>query len=104
MTKAIKATVSILTPLSDAASLVDVVGLVCQKTLMACSTSPTFFQTSFPPAKAIQVGIGILLDVWVPFSSPCVNIVVTPSKPGGQGGDIELRRTRRLARIDRTLC
>ena len=63
MIRTIKTTVSILTPLSHAASLADVAGLVRQKTLMPCSTSLTFFQTSFPPAKAIQVGLGTLLDV-----------------------------------------
>ena len=63
MMKAIKTTVSILTPLSNAASLADAVGLVRQKALIACSTPLTFFQTSFPPAKAIHAGLGILLDV-----------------------------------------
>ena len=64
MLKAIKATVSILTPLSDATSLAHAVGLVRQIPLIACSTSLTFFQTSsFPPAKVIQAGLGILLDV-----------------------------------------
>ena len=37
--KAIKTTVSILTPLSEAASLADAVGLVRQKAPIACSTS-----------------------------------------------------------------
>jgi hypothetical protein len=63
MMEAIKTTVSILTSLSDANSLADTVGTVCQKAPMACSTSLTFFQTSFPPVKAIHTGIGILLDV-----------------------------------------
>jgi hypothetical protein len=64
MIKAIKTTVSILDLLSDAASLANAIGLVGQKALMTCSTSLTIFQTSFPPAKAIQAGLGILLDVW----------------------------------------
>jgi hypothetical protein len=64
MMKAIRTTVSMLTPLSDAASLANTVGLVRQKAPIACSTSLTFFQTSlFPPAKAIQAGLGILLEV-----------------------------------------
>jgi hypothetical protein len=65
MMKAIKTTVSLLTPLSDAACLTasDATDLVRRKVLMACSTSLTFFQTPFPPTKAIQVGLGILLDV-----------------------------------------
>jgi hypothetical protein len=41
MLKAIKTTVSVLTPVSGAASVVDDVGLVCQRTLGACSTSLT---------------------------------------------------------------
>ena len=66
MLKAIKATVTILTPLSDAASLA--VGLVRQKALIACSTSLTLFQRSlFPPAKAVHTGLGILLDVCTVF-------------------------------------
>ena len=44
MMKAIKTTVSILNPLSDAASLADVVGLVRQNALIAFSTSLTFFR------------------------------------------------------------
>ena len=40
--KSIKTTVSILTPLSSAASLADTFGLVCQNVLMACSTYLTF--------------------------------------------------------------
>jgi hypothetical protein len=63
MMKAIKATVSILTPLSDAPSLAGAVGLVCQKVLMASSTSLSFLQTSSPPVRTILVAFGILLDV-----------------------------------------
>jgi hypothetical protein len=63
--KAIKTTVSTLIPLSEAAWLADAVGLVRQKVLLMHSKSLTFFQTSFPPAKAIHVGLGILLDVCV---------------------------------------
>jgi hypothetical protein len=65
MMKAIKTTVSLLIPLSDAACLTasDATDPVRQKALMACSTSLTFFQTPFPPAKAIQLCLGILLDV-----------------------------------------
>src|SRR5579863_800319 len=44
MTKAIKNTLSILTPLSDVASLADAVGLVRQEALMTCSTSLTLFR------------------------------------------------------------
>ena len=63
MMKAIKATVSILIPLSDAPSLTDAFGPVRQGVLMASSTFLTFLQTSFPPVRAILVALGILLDV-----------------------------------------
>jgi hypothetical protein len=56
----IKTTVWILTPLSHATYLTN---LVCQKALMSCFTSLTFFQTLFPPAEAIQVALAVLLDV-----------------------------------------
>jgi len=66
MLKAIKTTVSVLTPLSVAASLADDVGLVCQRILVACSTSLTTFQP-FPPVKVVKVGLGVLLDVCALF-------------------------------------
>ena len=63
--KSLKTTVSILSKLSFAASLTDVLGLVCQKRLMACLTSLTsvYCLQTFPPAKAIQACLAILLDV-----------------------------------------
>jgi hypothetical protein len=70
MMRAIKTTVSILTPLSHSAPFA---GLVRQKALMSCFTSLTFFQTSFPPAKAIQVALGILLDVRAVLQFICRN-------------------------------
>jgi len=64
ITKAIKTTVSILTTLSDAASLADAVGLVRQESTDGMyHILDWFFQTLFPPAKAIQAGLAILLDV-----------------------------------------
>lgn len=62
MLKAIKTTVSILTPLSGGVSLANGVSLVCQRTLVACSTSLTFFQL-FPSAKVVYAGLDVLLDV-----------------------------------------
>ena len=50
-------TISILTPLSVS------VGLVRQKTPMTCFTSDRSFMQTFPPTKAIQAGLAILLDV-----------------------------------------
>jgi hypothetical protein len=49
--KAIKTTVSTLSPLSDAASIADAVGLVCQNVLMACSMSLTFFSDIIPTCE-----------------------------------------------------
>jgi len=62
--KSIKTTVSILTALSSAASLADAFSLVRQKLLTQCSTSLTgFVLQTFPPAKAVQACLAILLDV-----------------------------------------
>jgi hypothetical protein len=49
MMRAIKTIVSILTPLSGAASLANVVGVVCQKALMTCPTLLTFFFSDIAP-------------------------------------------------------
>src|SRR5712691_6087161 len=69
--KSLKTTVSILSKLSFAASL------VCQKGLMACLTSLTsvYCLQTFPPAKAIQACLAILLDV-------CPVIYFTCTWPG----------------------
>jgi hypothetical protein len=50
--KSIKATVSILTPLSDILSLAGAVGLVSQKALIACFTYPTFFSDIIPTCQS----------------------------------------------------
>jgi len=74
ITKSMRTIVSILTPLSSVASLPDTVGLVCYKSLMAASYSDLFLQ-AFPPAKAIQACLAVLLDVcavlWSICRSPC---------------------------------
>jgi hypothetical protein len=61
--RSLKATVSILSKLSSAASLVDAFGPVRQQELVACFTPLTGFLQILPPAKAIQACIAILLDV-----------------------------------------
>ena len=61
--KSIKNIVSILTPLSVAAPLTNAVGLVRQIAMVVRFTFLTFFSQPFPPAKAIQAGLTILLDV-----------------------------------------
>jgi hypothetical protein len=64
ITKWIKTTVSILTPLSNAASLTDAVGLVRQSAQRTCFLSLTVLMQAFPPpAQAVQAGLAILLDV-----------------------------------------
>ena len=62
--KSIKATVSILTPISVVASVANDAGLVCQKVPNASLAYLTFFflQKSLPHAKAICSVLGILLD------------------------------------------
>jgi hypothetical protein len=61
--KSIKATVSILTPVSGIASVADDAGLVRQKILKACLAFLTVVQTLLPHTKAISSTIGILLNV-----------------------------------------
>ena len=62
--KAIKITVSILSPISSVASFVDNVGLVRRKLLITCFTHlPPFLQTLLPYVKAIHATLGALLKV-----------------------------------------
>ena len=61
--KSLKTTVSILSKLSSAASLTDAFSLVRQKRLVALSHIPDFYSQTFPPTKAIQACLAILLDV-----------------------------------------
>jgi hypothetical protein len=83
--KSIKTSVSILSPLSTADSLADAFDLVRQKAVMACFTSLTGFLQTFPPAKAIQSGLAILLVVcallWFIWTHPC-NIQVNQAANG----------------------
>jgi hypothetical protein len=69
--KSIKTTISILIPLSAAAPLADVVGLVRQIAMVVRLTFLIFFWQSFPPAKAIQAGLAILLDVCAALQIIC---------------------------------
>ena len=62
--KSINNTLSILTTLSDTATLGDSIGLVRHNVLVVYSTTLTaFFFQPFSPAKAIHAGLAILLDV-----------------------------------------
>lgn len=63
--KSIKNIVSFLYKLSDTAALGDNIGLVCQETLMAVFYIFDIVLQTFPPAKAIHTGLGVLLVVCV---------------------------------------
>jgi hypothetical protein len=75
--KSIRMTVSILSKVSSAASLVDAFGLVRQKALITCLTSLTSDLQTFPPAKAIQACLAILLDVCAVLQFRCRYGLVT---------------------------
>jgi hypothetical protein len=75
--KAIKAIVSILTPVSGAASLADVIGVVRQMALMADSTSLIYF---FRRRSHLRTQYKlVLVHYWMYVSSysPYVDIVLT---------------------------
>ena len=63
--KSIKATVSILTPISALVSVADDAGLVRQDVLKVCLAFLILLQKLFPHTKAIHSTIGILLDVCI---------------------------------------
>jgi hypothetical protein len=61
--KSIKATVSILSPISTVVSVADDAGLVRQQVLKGSLAFLTFLQKLLPYTKAINSTLGILLDV-----------------------------------------
>jgi hypothetical protein len=65
--ESIKNTVPILSKISATTSLGDTVDLVTPLGADSCSTALTIFLQSFPPAKAILVGLAILLAVCASF-------------------------------------
>lgn len=69
--KSIKNTLSILTTLSDTATLGDSIGLVRHNVLVVYSTALTVFFQPFSPAKAIHAGLAILLDVCATLQYLC---------------------------------
>jgi hypothetical protein len=77
MMRAIKVIVSILTPLSDVASLADAVGVVRQKALIACSTPLTSFFRHHSHLRKQYKLVLVYYWMYVPFSRPYVDIVVT---------------------------
>jgi hypothetical protein len=99
MMRTINTTVSSLTPLSHAASLV---GPVRQKTLRRRSTSLTFCFSDIIPACKGNTGCS-RNTTGCPCRSPVPMSKSSDIKfrPGGQRRNNELRRTRRLVRIDR---
>ena len=61
--ESIRRTVSFLDKLSATAALGDGIGLVRQKTLMTVFCISDITLQTFPPARALHTGIGVLLDV-----------------------------------------
>jgi len=74
ITKSVETIVSILTPLSSAASLPDTIGLVRQKVLAATSLTVSYSH-SRPRKRYKPVSVSYL--TYVPFSNSCVDILVT---------------------------
>jgi hypothetical protein len=97
--KSIETTVSILTPLSDAAPLVDALGVVCQKALAACFTSLIIFTDIVPTCEGdtgwsrclTRCMYRSLIHMWISYLHPLAN------EPGGQRYHYQLPRARRLA-------
>jgi predicted adenine nucleotide alpha hydrolase (AANH) superfamily ATPase len=63
ITKSIRCTVSFLYKLSATAALGDDLGLVRQTTLVTVFHVSNIDPQAFPPAKALQTGLGVLLTV-----------------------------------------
>jgi hypothetical protein len=102
ITKSIETIVSILTPLSFAASLPDAVGLVCRKVLQTSFTSLTIHYSHSRPRKRYRLVSASYL-MYVPFSSSYADILVLTDDPGGQERDFQQGSTRQRARVDRTI-
>jgi hypothetical protein len=98
MTRTIKTTVSTLTPLSHAAPFA---GLVRQKALMPYSTSLTLFSDILPACKGNTSCSRNITGCTCRSPVHMSKSFQHPSQSGGQRRNNELRRTRRLARIDR---
>jgi hypothetical protein len=77
ITKAIRTTVSILIPLSDATSLADAVGSVRQKSLMVSFSSRTFFFRRYFHLQKQYRLVSPYCLMYVPFYSSYINILVT---------------------------
>ena len=69
--KSIKNTLSILTTLSDTATLGDSISLVRRNVLVVYFTALTAFFQPFSPAKAIHAGLAILFDVCAALQYLC---------------------------------
>jgi hypothetical protein len=75
ITKSVETIVSILTPLSYAASLPDTVGLVRQKVLVAGFTTLTISDSHSRPRKQYKL-VSVFYLMYVSFSSSYVDIYV----------------------------
>ena len=102
ITKSIQTIVSILSPLSSAASLPDAVGLVCQKVLQTCFASLTIYYSHSRPQRRYRL-VSVSYLMYVPFSSSYGDILVVTDDPGGQERDFQQGSTRQRARFDRTV-
>jgi len=103
ITKSMETIVSILTPLSSAASLPDAVGLVCQEVLETCFTSLTLYHSHSRPRKQYRLVLVFYL-MCVPFSSSCGGFLMISDDPGGQERDFQQGSPRRRARVGWTVC
>ena len=88
ITKSIQTIVSILSPLSSAASFPDAVGLVCQKVLQTCFASLTVYDSHSRHRKRYRLVSASYL-MYVPFSSSYGDILVVTDDPGGQERDFQ---------------
>ena len=88
ITRSMETIVSILTPLSSAASLPDAVGLVCQKVLDTYFMSLTVSYSHSHPRKQYRL-VSVSYLMYVPFSSSHGDILVITDDPGGQERDFQ---------------
>jgi hypothetical protein len=76
VTRSVETIVSILTPLTYAASLPDTVGLVRRKVLGSVFTSLTVSYSHSRPRKQYKL-VSVSCLMYVSFSNSCVDILVT---------------------------
>lgn len=104
ISKSIRATVSILTPISAVASVVNDAGLVCQKILNTCLAFLTvvFFTENTPTCESDMFCSRYPTGCMYPSLIHMSISFWHPGQSGGEWVDYELRCTRRDARINWT--